>query len=101
MGIMLKAGVYVAENNDSVLDQYKITMQVKETDSSFIFVLIEFDSRYSAAHIDMLFKKSKRAVIRKDRVGHAIRVWSSEDFTFYPYQAGVPYWFKMTREVRQ
>lgn len=96
---MLKPGIYVAENDDGIYDQYKITMEVKETEKSYIFRLVEFKSRYSGAHIEMLFKKSKRVVIRKDKGGHAMRAWSDRDFTFYPYQAGIPYWFKRIEEA--
>lgn len=90
----LISGLYKAVNNDSIYDAYEITMEVKETEKAYIFQLVDFQSRYSGAHIEMLFKKSKRVVIRKDKGGHAMRVWSDHDFTFYPYQAGVPYWFE-------
>lgn len=96
---MLKPGIYVAENDDNWLDRYKVTMEVKETEKSYIFRLLDFQSRYSAAHIEMLFRNSKRVVIKKDRGGHAMRKWSDEDFTLYPYQAGIPYYFKKTREA--
>lgn len=92
---MLKQGLYRAVNTDSIYDEYEITMQVKETENAYIFQLVDFKSRYSGAHIEMLFKKSERVVIRKDKGGHAMRVWSDHDFTFYPYQAGVPYMFEM------
>lgn len=96
---MLKPGIYLAENNDSIFDEYKLTMEVKETEKSYIFQLVEFKSRYGAAHIEMLFNKSKRVVIKKNKGGHAMQIWSDEDFTFYPYQAGIPYWFKRAEEV--
>ena len=92
---MLKQGLYKAVNNDSILDEYEITMQVKETEKAYIFRLVEFKSRYRGAHIEMLFKKSNRVVIGKDKGGHAMRVWSDNSFTFYPYQAGVPYVFDL------
>ncbi|MEZ3437577.1 MAG: hypothetical protein K1W18_01695 [Oscillospiraceae bacterium] len=95
---MLKQGLYRAINNSNIWDEYEITMQVKETEKAYIFQLVDFKSRYSGAHIEMLFKKSKRVVIRKDKGGHAMRVWSDHDFTFYPYQAGVPYYFEMVDE---
>lgn len=47
----------------------------------------------------MLFKNSERAVISKGKGGHAMRVWSDEDFTIYPYQAGIPYWFQRVQEA--
>lgn len=93
---MLKTGLYVSENDESIFDAYIIKMNVKETDKSFIFELVSFDSHYSGVHIETLFKKSKRVVLRKNKGGHAIRIWGNDNFTFYPYQAGVPYFFKMT-----
>lgn len=96
---MLKPGIYLAENDESIWDSYKITMEVKETEKSYIFHLVEFKSRYSGAHIEMLFKNSKRVVIRKDKGGHGICIWSDSDFTLYPYQAGIPYWFKRIEEA--
>lgn len=86
-------GRYKAENTNDYLSHYYILMDVKETDKSYIFTLVELDSRYSAAHMQLLFSKSKRVVIRKDRGGHAIRVWSDDDFTLYPFQAGIPFHF--------
>ena len=96
---MLKPGIYLAENDESIWDSYKITMEVKETEKSYIFHLVELKSRYSADHIKMLFKNSERAVISKGKGGHAMRVWSDEDFTIYPYQAGIPYWFQRVQEA--
>ena len=90
-------GRYEAENNDDFLSHYYIVMDVKETDKSYIVTLVELDSGYSASHMQLLFSKSKRAVIRKDRSGHAIRVWSDDDFTLYPFQAGIPFYFVKQR----
>lgn len=93
---MLKQGIYIAENDDNIWDAYKIMMQVKETEKSYIFDLIDLQTRYSAAHIEMMFKRSKRFVLNKNRGGHAMRIWSDGDFTIYPYQAGIPYYFKLS-----
>lgn len=87
-------GRYKAENTEDFLSHYYILMDVKETDKSYIFTLVELDSRYSASHIQSLFSKSKRVVIRKNRGGHVVRVWSDDDFTLYPFQAGIPYYFE-------
>ena len=95
---MLIPGTYVAENNDNYLSHYKITMEVRETEKSYVLRLIDFQSRYSAPHIEMLFKNSKRVVIKKAIGGHAMRAWSDHDFTFYPYQAGIPYYFERVQE---
>lgn len=92
--MLLAHGLYKAENNDDLLSQYTVTLDVKETEKSYIFRLIEVKSRYSADHIKMLFKKSDRAVIKKDRGGHAIRNWGDGTFTFYPFQAGIPFYFE-------
>lgn len=92
---MLKQGIYKAENNDSIWDSYTVKLQVKETDKAYIFKLIDLQTLYSAAHIEMMFKKSQRFVLKKNRGGHAMRIWSDSDFTIYPYQAGIPYYFKL------
>lgn len=92
---MLKKGLYIAENDDSIWDAYTVKMNVKETEKSYIFDLVELNSRYSAAHIEMLFKESDRFVLRKNKGGHAMRIWGDDNFTFYPYQAGIPYYFKL------
>lgn len=95
---MLKPGLYMAENDESLFSQYKVIIDVKETEKSYVFRLVELKSHYSAAHIEMLFNKSKRMILRKNKGGHAMRIWSDEDFTFYPYQAGIPYWFKRVQD---
>lgn len=94
---MLKAGLYKAENNDGIFDQYKIVMDVKETEKSYTFNLIEFDTRYSATQMEDLFRAKKKVIIKKNRGGHAMRVWDDESFTFYPYQAGVPFYFELIK----
>jgi len=96
-----QAGIYKAENNDSIWDSYSVKMHVKETDKAYIFQLIDLDTLYSAAHIEMMFKRSKRFVLKKNRGGHAMRIWSDGDFTIYPYQAGIPYYFKLVEAGAQ
>lgn len=91
-------GRYKAENRDGFLDEYNIVMDVKETEKSFIFCLVEFQSRYSAAHIERLFVKSNRVVIKKNRGGHAIVKWEDGSFTFYPFQAGIPFYFQQIKD---
>lgn len=87
-------GRYVAENNESIWDEYRIVMDVRETAKSFIFSLIDLKSRYSASHMAMLFSKSKRVMIKKAKSPHAMRIWPDGSFTLYPYQAGIPFYFK-------
>ena len=67
---------------------------MKETDKSYIMQLIEFNSRYSASHISLLFSKSKRVLLSKKRGGFSIKNWGDNTFTFYPFQAGIPYYFE-------
>lgn len=95
---MLKSGLYVAENNDSVYDAYRIKLRVKETRKSFTFELVEFFSHYSASTIKMLFHGTKRFQLKKGEGAHAIRCLSDESFDFYPYQAGTPYSFKLVSD---
>lgn len=95
---MLKSGLYVAKNSDSIYDAYTIKMKVKETDKTFIFELVELSSRFSAPHMKKLFQNSKRFWLRKSRGGHEIRCWDDNSFTFYPYQAGIPYLFKLVSD---
>lgn len=92
---MLKAGRYVAENNDNYLSRYKIVMDVKETEKSFIFKLVEYDNRYGYDHMQLLFKDSDKAIVRKYKSGHAMRVWDDNSFVIYPFQAGIPFYFRL------
>ena len=55
---MLRPGIYVAENDDSIYDQYKITMEVKETEKSYIFRLSSSRAA-TAAHISKSFSKTQ------------------------------------------
>ena len=77
---------------------YEIVILVKETEKSYIFNLISNNSRYSPAHIDMLFAKSNSVKIDKEKSKHAMRVWSDKDFTIYPFRAGIPFWFNYMEE---
>lgn len=92
----LKSGIYYATGAD-FLSRYKVVMEVKETEKSYVFHLLKLINNWGQADlIKMLFdgKKSKTAFLRKDKGGHAIRKWSEEDFTLYPFQEGVPFWFR-------
>ena len=91
-------GRYVAENRESIFSAYHIVMDVKETEKSYIMQLVAFKSRYSASHISLLFSKSKRVVLNKARGGHAVRKWGDGTFTFYPFQAGIPFYFERSKE---
>ena len=92
-------GRFLSENSDDWLNAFHIVIDVKETHKSYILQLVEFDSRFSATHISLLFSKSKRVVLSKSKGGHAIRKWCNGTFTFYPFQAGIPYYFKRVPNV--
>lgn len=94
---MLKPGRYVTENkNGSWIHRYRIVMEVKETEKSYVFKLVEYDNRYGYDHIERMFNGKERKTIRKDKpCGHAMRVWGDDSFTIYPFQAGIPFYFKL------
>lgn len=94
---MITNGLYKAERHEGIFDDYEVVVSVKETPKSYCFTLESIDSRYCADHIRMLFSKSNRIVIRKIGSGHAMCIWSDKDFTLYPYQAGIPYYFKFVK----
>lgn len=95
---MLKPGIYRAENSGSIFDAYEIDMQVRETGKSYIFTLLNFNTRYGATQIEDMFRAAKRLVIQKDRGKHGMQIWSETDFTLYPYRVGVPYYFRLREE---
>lgn len=91
---MLNAGIYVSENSDSLFSAYKIKIFVKETDKSYKLKLIEFDSRYAGDHMKLVFNDKGKATIEKDKSRHTIRIWGENDFTIYPFRAGIPFYFR-------
>jgi len=105
----LTPGIYKCVNpSDEVFDPYYITMRVKETEKSYIFELIEFECRYcSADRIKMLFDGKDKAVVRKERSPHAMRVFAEgefrgkiyDSFVIYPYRDGIPYVFNYADEL--
>lgn len=92
---MLQPGRYKAEQDGDMFHAYRYVMEVKETEKSYIFKLMEAVNRYAYDHIERIFDKNKRVVLPKNKPSrHAMRVWSDHDFTVYPFQAGIPFWFK-------
>ena len=91
-------GMYLAEHNNSMFDIYKIIVRVTECEKSYKLELIKCESRYSPAHIDALFEKSKIVVISKKSVKHVIRLWSNDSFTLYPFKSGIPFYFRLMEE---
>lgn len=92
---MLKPGRYKSEHDGDVFHAYRYVMEVKETTKSYVFKLLEVENLYADDHIEIMFGGKKRIVLPKDKpCRHAMRVWSDHDFTIYPFQAGVPFYFE-------
>ncbi len=92
----LQRGLYRYEHKD--MGGGVIEMEVKETDSSYIFELKKNTCRYSPGHMDMLFQKGNRVVLKKKGGKHALRFSDFEDhrnwFVLYPFRAGIPFYFE-------
>lgn len=80
--------------DDGFYKQYDILIKVKETDKTYVLELIENNSKYSPAHIDMLFVNNNKAIIKKENSKHAIRSFGDSDFVIYPFRLGVPFLFE-------
>lgn len=92
---VLKSGRYKAENEGDVHHAFRYIMDVKVTEKSYIFTLLEKERRYAYSHLETMFGGKERIVIpRNKRSRHAMRVWSDHDFTIYPFQAGIPFYFQ-------
>lgn len=93
--IQLNSGRYVAKVDDKgIFGNYKITIDIKTTAKSYIFNLVEILGKYGAPQMEDFFSKGNKKIIRRDKpCKHAMRIWSNKDFTIYPFQAGVPYYF--------
>lgn len=92
---VLKAGLYKAEHTGDIFHAYRYVMEVKATEKSYIFRLMEKERRYAHDHLEVMFGSKSRIVISRNRpAGHAMRVWSDHDFTIYPFQAGIPFYFQ-------
>ncbi len=92
---MLKQGRYISENDGSIFCKHRIVIEVKETEKSYVFTMLEYENRYGYDHFALLFKGKNRATIVKNKGGHAMRVWGDDAFTIYPFQAGIPFYFKL------
>jgi len=73
-----------------------ITIEVKETEKSYIFKLVKNTYRYSSAQIDMLFSKSNNVTINKLKNTHPIIDYGNW-FVIYPYQSGIPFLFELDK----
>lgn len=84
-------GIYQTKNDR---EGYDVKIRARETDKSYIFELLENNSRFSPPHIDMLFEKSNKITMKKKNSQHAILLFD-DGFTIYPYRDGIPYFFEL------
>lgn len=89
----MKNGTYIYTNQE-VWNQGTITIQVKSTDKTLSFTLLENTIRYSPSAIDMLFSKSNAIKINKARSQHSISADYDDWFVMYPYRLGIPFLFE-------
>lgn len=89
----MEKGFYRCTHDNHMHDNGSIVVEVSETEKSYILKLIENTYKYSPAHIDMLFEKSNKVVIKKEKSPHAI-IEGGDYFVIYPYRAGLPYLFE-------
>lgn len=75
-----------------LLDQ-PVIIQVKETEKSFLFQLMDCSRRFLDPPLDDFFKRRKGKIIKAGSK-HAIQLWPDGDFTLYPFRVGVPFLFK-------
>lgn len=93
---MLIPGRYKAEQDGDIFHAYQYVIEVKETDKSYIFKMVESKNKYADGQLEDMFGGKSKVVLRKDgRCRHAMRIWSDHDFTIYPYQVGVPFYFRL------
>lgn len=74
-----------------------ILISVTETAKAYTFKLLENTTRLDYDHFILLFKDSDTIRINKERSPHAVKVWCDDDFTIYPYRAGIPFLFEKER----
>ena len=94
----MKNGLYRYEDRDSYTNRGEYIIKLKETEKSYTFELIKNDMRFSKGHLDMLFSKSKKVKINKEKSPHAINISGDDWFCIYPYRAGIPYVFEYIEE---
>ena len=95
---MLK-GKYIYTQTDSHGNPIgHILINVSETEKKYNFELLENTTRYDYNHFVLLFKDKNKVSINKQGGKCSMRVWSDDDFTIYPFQAGIPFWFRKIKE---
>ena len=79
--------------------EYDIKVKVHETAKSYIMQLVEDNSRFFPAHIDMLFGQKNKAVIKKENSKHYFEACcDGKFFIIYPFRMGIPFLFDIITE---
>ena len=93
----MKNGLYIHKDN-SFVNNGEYIIRLKETDKSYIFELVKNNMRFSPAHLDMMFSKSNRVRVNKDKSIHTMNIVGDDWFCIYPYRSGFPYVFEFLKE---
>lgn len=93
-------GLYRYEDKNNWANRGEYIIKLKETEKAYTFELIKNDMRFSPSHLDVLFGKSKKVKINKEKSPHAINV-GGDWFCIYPYRAGIPYVFEHIEELEK
>ena len=96
----MQNGIYRCHDTDGRWNPRDITISVRITEKSVILKLIEDNTRYPEALIEMLFKKSGKATVPKVPTkpgGHPISADYPDWFVIYPFQAGTPFLFELQK----
>lgn len=86
---------------ESYTNNGEYLIKVTETEKSYTFELVENTMRFSPAHMDMLFEKSNKVKINKEKSPHAMNISGDDWFCVYPYRAGIPYVFEYTSKTER
>lgn len=95
----MKNGLYRYEDK-SYGNRGEYIIRLTETEKAYTFELVKNDMRFSPAHLDMMFEKSNKAKVNKQRSLHAINISGDDWFCIYPYRAGIPFVFEYLSEER-
>ena len=92
----MKNGLYRCDQDWHGRPTLNITVELKETDKSYVLTLVEDKSRFPDGHIEMMFRDSRKVTIPKSGKGpHAFVTGENFDnwFVLYPGRNGVPFSF--------
>lgn len=93
----MKQGLYEYVHKEK-WNKGHVIVRLKETPKSYCLTLVENTIRYSPAQIDMLFQKSDKVKISKEKSPYAFIIWMNDGFTIYPFRAGIPFGFEYVEE---